>query len=139
MNVENKDISVNLEQMQKIEFDILKYIKDVCDRNGVIYYLAYGTLIGAVRHSGFIPWDDDIDIHMAREEYFRFVEILKMNPHPYYKLVSRDTDKAFTAPLPKVIDTRINLIQDYGFIEKVTLGPYVDIFILQVFPDLLNL
>ena len=124
------EVCVSVQQMQNIEYNILKFIKGVCERNNLHYYLAYGTLIGAVRHNGFIPWDDDIDILMPRNDYEKFVKAVEAENHPYYKLVSKETEENFTAPLPKVIDSRIELVQNYSFIEKVVLGPYVDLFIL---------
>lgn len=122
---------IPLEIIQNGEFRILQYIKDVCDRNGLKYFLAYGTLIGAVRHQGFIPWDDDMDIHMPREDYLKFAEIVKRDPHPYYRLISRETSPKFTHLLSKVIDTRTHLTQKTPWSEKVQLGIYVDIFILD--------
>ena len=123
--------NIPLEVIQNYEFEILKYIRDVCDRNGLRYFLAYGTLIGAVRHQGFIPWDDDMDIHMPREDYLKFVEYVTKHPHPYYKLVSRETSPKFTHILAKMIDTRTKLTQKTDWSEKVQLGVYVDIFILD--------
>lgn len=122
---------ISLKEMQNIELGILKYIKSVCEQNGLRYYLAYGTLIGAIRHQGFIPWDDDVDIMMPREDYNRFIEITNKNPDKIYKLMSYETCDEFTSFLPKVIDTRTTLIQNYGFIEKINLGVYVDIFVLD--------
>ena len=55
---------VSEDESKKIQFEILKYIHDICEENNLQYFLAYGSLLGAVRHSGFIPWDDDIDIYM---------------------------------------------------------------------------
>ena len=122
---------ISLHDMQKIEIDILKYFKQLCEEHHLRYYLAYGTLLGAVRHQGFIPWDDDMDVMMPREDYNRLVEIMKEDIHPYYKLISIDTCPEFTAPLPKIIDARTRLIQKYDFIERTELGVYVDIFILD--------
>lgn len=125
----NGDFTIDL--VQKLEFDILKYIKKICEEHSIRYYLAYGSLIGAVRHKGFIPWDDDIDIMMPRSDYQRLLEVVQKNEHPYYKLISVDTDNRFQVPLPKIIDTRTNLIQDYDLIEPVPLGVYVDIFLID--------
>ncbi len=120
-----------LETVQNLEFGILKYLKEICEQYSIRYYLAYGTLIGAVRHKGFIPWDDDIDVMMPRNDYRRLLKILATNPHPYYKLISADTDRRFQVPLPKIVDTRTILIQDYDLIEPVPLGVYVDIFLMD--------
>ena len=126
-----KEKPVPLELIQTCEFEILKYIRDVCERNGLRYYLCYGTLIGAVRHQGFIPWDDDMDVHMPREDYLKFVEITQREPHPYYRLIARETEPKFTHILPKVIDTRTKLTQKTTWSEKVQLGVYVDIWVLD--------
>lgn len=127
--------TVSLKEMQKIELDILIYLKNVCDENDLKYYLAYGTLIGAVRHKGFIPWDDDVDVLMPREDYKHLVQIMQEQPHPYYRLISTDTNHNFTAPLPKIIDSRTTLIQHYDYVEKVQLGVYIDILILDGLPN----
>ena len=127
--MESKEIG--LQEMQKIELDILKYLKDICEKHRLNYFLFGGTLLGAVRHQGFIPWDDDVDVVMPREDYNRLVDVLRRKDHPYYRLVSIETCPKFTAPLSKIIDTRTKLIQHYGFVEKVELGVYIDIFILD--------
>ena len=120
-----------LAKVQELSFGILQFIKRICDENQIRYYLAYGTLIGAVRHKGFIPWDDDVDIMMPRKDYKKLLAILNSKPHPYYKLISADTDERFQVPLPKVVDTRTVLIQDYDIVETVPLGVYVDIFLMD--------
>ena len=67
--------SISIEEIKKIETDILDEVVAFCNQNGLRYFLAYGTLLGAVRHKGFIPWDDDIDIHMPRPDYERFLKL----------------------------------------------------------------
>lgn len=123
--------NIPLKAIQTCEFEILKYIRELCEQNDLRYYLCYGTLIGAVRHQGFIPWDDDMDIHMPRRDYLRFVRILQENPHPYYRLISGETSPMFTQILPKVIDTRTKLTQIAKWRDGVQLGVYVDIFVLD--------
>lgn len=72
------------EECKKILLNILINVAQFCDEHNIKYSLAYGTLIGAIRHKGFIPWDDDVDIMMARDEYERFVNLYKDN---YYVLI----------------------------------------------------
>lgn len=126
---------ITLHEMQQIELDLLIYLKKICDENQLKYYLAYGTLIGAVRHQGFIPWDDDVDVMMPRKDYKKLVQIMRDQTHPYYQLVSTDTYSNFTAPLPKIIDTRTVLEQHYDFVERVPLGIYIDVFIIDGMTD----
>lgn len=66
--------TLSLREIQLASLEILKVIDSICRANGFRYYLAYGTLIGAVRHHGFIPWDDDIDIQMPRPDYDLFLQ-----------------------------------------------------------------
>ncbi len=121
-------------ELQKIENDILRFTAGICDKNGITYYLSSGTLLGAVRHGGFIPWDDDIDLYMYREDYERFSEVMKTAKNSPYKLLYYKTDKNYSLPLPKVIDTRTVLRQLHQR-ETSVLGVYIDIFILDNAPD----
>ncbi|HAM86759.1 MAG TPA: hypothetical protein DCP87_04245 [Lactobacillus sp.] len=136
--MKSNDKGLEIKKIQKLELGILQYLDELCEKCGLVYFLAYGSLIGAVRHNGFIPWDDDIDIMMPREDYNKLVDFVNVNPHPFYKLVSIDTNDKFTAPLPKLIDDRTRLVQKYDFFERVPLGVYVDIFILDGVGNTLN-
>lgn len=71
------DNALSMQQIQQESLKILDVISQLCDRLGLRYYLAYGTLIGAIRHQGFIPWDDDIDIMMPREDYHALLNYLQ--------------------------------------------------------------
>ena len=77
---------LNMNEIKRIELDVLLNVADFCEKNGLTYFLAYGTLIGSIRHKGFIPWDDDIDIMMPREDYNRFMQIFndEMKETPYF-------------------------------------------------------
>ena len=126
---------IGMEEMKKIEVQILDEIVQICNRNNIEYYLAYGTLLGAVRHKGFIPWDDDIDISIERKMWEKFVSAYTKEANPRYKLLSIETSTKYCSPLAKVIDSSTVLIEDYYFVEKESLGVYVDVFVLDSIPD----
>lgn len=115
----------NLEQIKEKELEILDYVVDFCDNHNLKYFLAYGTLLGAVRHKGFIPWDDDIDILMPRNDY----EKLKIiwNKDSCYKLLDCMEDKEYIYPFMKVSDSKTKL-EEHDVEEHMDLGIYIDIF-----------
>lgn len=125
----------DIKEKQKIAYDILDYFASFCDNNELEYRLAYGTLLGAIRHKGFIPWDDDVDVMMTRGEYNKLVSLMKHQEHPYYKFLSMQTNKNYFAPLAKMYDDRTSLIQEYGQEEPTPYGVYIDIFIVDNLPD----
>lgn len=65
---------LEVKEIMDIELDILKYIHDICEKNNITYFIDFGTLLGAVRHKGFIPWDDDMDISLARINMINFMK-----------------------------------------------------------------
>ena len=122
-----------VEELQKIELEILKYIDKVCKENNLTYFLAYGTLIGAIRHKGFIPWDDDVDIQMPRDDYNKLCDILK-EENGRYKLLDHKEGLGYIYPFAKVIDSNTRLIET-GLTETVNMGVYIDIFPIDGTPN----
>ena len=124
---------IPLDEVKRLELDILLDVAAFCESHGIRYSLCAGTLLGAVRHRGFIPWDDDIDIMLPRPDFERFVaEYVSDKP---YKVVTNDTDPDYPFPYAAVNDTRTLKIE-----EKLrprctrTLGVNVDVFPLDCVP-----
>ena len=120
------------EEIKPITFEVLKHVKELCDAEGIRYFLAYGTALGALRHSGFIPWDDDVDVYMLRSEFERYVAA-DAKAGGRYRLVCTENQPGYTLPLPKVIDTK-TLLHQTDQIESFELGVYVDVFVLDAVP-----
>lgn len=83
--------SYGILKLQNLILNIMKYIHDLCEKHHINYYIIGGTALGAVRHGGFIPWDDDLDIAMTRENYDKFIEVCQkeMNEDDFYLQVGR--------------------------------------------------
>ncbi|MBE5926107.1 MAG: LicD family protein [Lachnospiraceae bacterium] len=116
----------DLEEVKNIEFEILKYIHNICEKNNLVYYMAGGTLLGAVRHKGFIPWDDDIDLLMFREDYIKLIDIIN-NDDSYYSMKCIESDNNYVGTFAKVIDNRTKVIFN-KIISDGDIGIFVDIF-----------
>ena len=98
---------MKLEELQNILFDILTTFDDICSQNHIEYTLHGGTLLGAVRHKGFIPWDDDIDICIWRKDFPRLREVLAKNLPSHFKLIEPiDLSPNFYDFIPRVVDLR---------------------------------
>lgn len=119
-------------KVQLAELEIMKAIDKICRDNGIIYYLCAGTALGAVRHKGFIPWDDDLDIMLKREDYDRLIELLKTELPSDLWLQCYDTDKNYWQPFAKV--RKLGTVYKEKGQEKLPdekCGVWVDIFPLD--------
>ena len=126
---------LSLKELQTIELEILKAYHNFCVEHNLTYYLAGGTLIGAIRHKGFIPWDDDIDIMMPRDDYNKFLELCKDGKLDETKSIDNMHfhKNALTAIL-RIYDNRTELTFKNYRIEK-KLGCWIDIFPLDGLSD----
>jgi len=122
-------------RLKAIELDIFKAFLKVCKENDLRYFLAGGTLLGAVRHKGFIPWDDDMDVLMPRKDYDRFLEIGQSLLPPEYFLQTRQTDREYPCNFAKIRDSRTTFVEKSLKDRVINHGVYIDIFPLDYFPQ----
>ena len=120
-------------EVKQIELDILEYVHNFCEENGLKYIMNYGTLIGAVRHKGFIPWDDDIDISMPRADYEKLIASFPKNGR--YKILDHRTSKDYFNNFVKVIDTNTKIVDNRND-KTYESGLFIDIFPMDRFDDM---
>lgn len=125
---------LDLKEMKKIQLAILDHIDDFCKKHNIVYFINYGTLLGAIRHKGYIPWDDDIDISMSREHYDRFIKLYKENNNSKYKLIDLDTNKYYYNNFIKIEDTTTT-IKYNNLRRNYDSGIFVDIFPVDYFEN----
>ena len=128
---------IQLDELKQIELNILKQVHEICVQQGFRYFLVGGTLLGAVRHKGFIPWDDDIDIGMPRPDYEKFIDYCISNEVPF-KILCNKVDKNYGYLFAKAMDPSTVLIEKSGNRYNVNLGVYIDIFPLDGLGDTKN-
>lgn len=133
MEVNNSIIDKLLPRVKETELEILSKVDEFCREHDIKYSLAYGTLLGAVRHKGFIPWDDDIDIMMLREDYNKFIKLWNKNPIDGYILQNKDNSPDFSQTFTKIRKDHTTFINqaeaDGGY--KYHKGFFIDIFPLD--------
>lgn len=127
-NAMNDKRKLNIKEIKQLAIDILKDFHEICEKNKLRYSVAYGTLLGTIRHEGFIPWDDDIDIIMPRTDFEKFTKIANGQLDDNHRFISIDVEKNFMAPLAKIINTSTSLYEK-EHMSRITLGVYIDIFV----------
>lgn len=111
-----------------VELEILDVIDKVCKGNGLHYSLAYGSMLGAVRHQGFIPWDDDMDIWMPRKDYNQFIEIWEQHPQNGYFLLRQETSPKYPQNFMKIRKNGTAFVSKGEENTEYHHGIFVDIF-----------
>lgn len=117
-----------LRRLQLVELDILEVVADVCERHGIRWFLDRGTALGAVRHKGFIPWDDDVDVGMLREDYERFLQIAEKELPNGYSLHTPDNTPHYAPLFAKVYKDGTEFWSREISESKCEQGIFVDIF-----------
>ncbi len=121
----------SIEELKNVELEILKNFIEICNKLNLTYYLDCGTLLGAIRHKGFIPWDDDIDVIMPRPDYDEFMQKAGELLKPEYFLQNYNTDKQFQQAFSKIRDSRTTFIEKEIINLDINHGIYIDIFPLD--------
>ena len=118
---------LTIKELLQVQLDILRDVDAFCRQNQIDYFLVGGTGIGAVRHGGYIPWDDDIDIGMTRPNYDRFLSSFNGN-YSNLELYAPEIDLNYYAPYANVCDNRTLLFEGANGHRKDKIGVKIDIF-----------
>ena len=122
---------LTLREIQLGELEVLKKFAEICDELGLRYFLHAGTLLGTIRHKGFIPWDDDVDVTMPRDDYEKLVDyfLCKGGKIGHYQLMHYKTNKNYIYGIMRLSDDRYYL--DYANAKEYGLGLFIDIYPLD--------
>ena len=126
----------SVEELKKIQLDILLSLHQFCSENNINYSLAAGSLIGAVRHKGFIPWDDDIDVYLLRSDYKKLEKSFPQFYDEKYSFVTINRDSKWPRVYGKMYDSRT--VEDEDATNKYPIGIGIDIFPVDDVPDDIN-
>lgn len=125
--------SIDIEELKKIQIEVCQAIHTFCVENGIKYSLGCGTCLGAARHHGYIPWDDDIDIYLLRKDYNRLIAEFPKIYGDHYELISLERDQHWLFPYAKAYDNRTLMIEGNGSNKQI--GVNIDIFPIDDVPD----
>lgn len=124
-----------LRKLQLTELEILEVIDRICKKYDIKYSLYAGTLLGAVRHKGFIPWDDDLDICMSRDQYNRFLKVWIQDSPKGFLLQNKDNTPTFTQSFSKIRKDDTTFFQDGEIAGNYHMGIFVDVFPIDRMPN----
>lgn len=125
----------DLRRLQLTQLEVLKIIDGICRQHGITYSLYAGSLLGAVRHQAFIPWDDDLDICMNRTDYDRFLEIWDTERPEGYILQNKENSPYFTQSFTKIRKDHTTFLQSEDEAGQYHTGIFVDIFPVDRAPE----
>ena len=115
----------DIQELRSLQMGILDHVHRFCEQHGLTYFLSSGTLIGAVRHKGYIPWDDDLDIYMPRHDYERFLQTY-CDPEGTFRAIDPKREPHYYYTFAKVVDLRTRMVEKET--EGYEIGVYIDIF-----------
>lgn len=126
--------TIDLHELRSLQMKMVDYVDSLCKEKNLRYSLCGGTMLGAARHKGYIPWDDDIDIFLPRPDYEKLIQIVLVDGDTPYKMLSCCTDKRYFYSFAKLYDSRTLLYEHYDRILK-GIGVFIDIFPIDGLPE----
>ncbi len=124
-----------MNDLHKKILELLKEIDSICKKYDITYYAAGGTTIGAIRHRGFIPWDDDADLYMTRDNFYKFREAFKKENPEGRVLGCLDDDSKYPGTIPRYIDDTSTIVAKFHCLNTCSAGVVIDIFVLDPVPS----
>ena len=124
---------LSLAEIQNKSLEVLIKFDELCAQNDFKYWLTYGTLIGAIRHDGFIPWDDDIDVMMPRDDFNRFIKFAIEHEEDLYpfKIHNRANTKNYWYGIPRFSNMKYKYIVEDNYEKPFDIGVFIDIYPLD--------
>lgn len=128
-------VTSDTKKLWKIQLDLLEKLQNVCEKNGIKMFVIWGTLLGAVRHKGFIPWDDDLDVGLLREDYDKLCEIAEQEfGYPYF-FQTAENDRKFFIGYARLRNSETTGIIRENWSEEYNNGVYIDIYPLDGYSE----
>ena len=121
---------LEIEEIHSITLDLMDRLHDICEKNGISYCLNYGTLLGAIRHKGFIPWDDDFDVMMSREDYDKLLSLLEHETSGRYRLITRGNTPHYYNGIARFCDMKYEYETELD-VKQYQQGVFIDVYPLD--------
>ena len=128
-------MDLTLKKVHEIQLEMALEVKRICEKHNIKYSIIAGTLLGAIRHNGFIPWDDDLDIGMLRSEYEKFIEVCKYELKDDYFLQTWEFDSGFPLPIAKIRKNGTRFVEKNSSEASSHNGIFIDIFPFDNIPQ----
>lgn len=125
---------IDVDELKHLQCEVMQVFHEFCMENHLKYSLACGSLLGAIRHNGYIPWDDDIDVYMQREDYEKLIKLFPDVYRNYYKLISYERSNSWLRPYANLFDDR-TVWEELKSQKETQIGVNIDIFPVDCVPN----
>jgi lipopolysaccharide cholinephosphotransferase len=133
-NTYNADDNSELRKLQLTILDIIKLFARICEKHNLRYYMVGGTMLGAIRHKGFIPWDDDVDMGMPRPDYEKFLKIVKKELPEGYSFLNYKSNPKYNRYFSRIVNDNVEIYNNSNSVEIVE-NAWLDIFPYDGMPN----